>query len=93
MPINFRNEGGASLHPGGDRFIAGGSDLWVRVFDFETGTQMECLKVHLSCHFVDPPGHLELTEPSAQYKNLYGSRRYGDLISAAVPSSTTRILL
>lgn len=45
MPINFRNEGGASLHPGGDRFIAGGSDLWVRVFDFETGAQMECLKV------------------------------------------------
>lgn len=45
MPINFRNEGGASLHPAGDRFIAGGSDLWVRVFDFETGEQMECLKV------------------------------------------------
>ncbi|CAN0438627.1 unnamed protein product [Ectocarpus sp. 12 AP-2014] len=37
MPINFRNEGGASLHPGGKRFIAGGSDLWVRVFDFDTG--------------------------------------------------------
>lgn len=45
MPINFRNEGGASLHPSGDRFIAGGSDLWVRVFDFATGEQMECLKV------------------------------------------------
>ncbi|CAM9854240.1 unnamed protein product, partial [Sphacelaria rigidula] len=44
MPINFRNEGGASLHPSGDRFIAGGSDLWVRVFDFNTGEQMECLK-------------------------------------------------
>lgn len=45
MPINFRNEGGASLHPEGDRFIAGGSDLWVRVFDYQTGAQMECLKV------------------------------------------------
>lgn len=45
MPINFRNEGGASLHPSKDRFIAGGSDLWVRVFDFKTGEQMECLKV------------------------------------------------
>lgn len=45
MPINFFNEGGASLHPSGDRFIAGGSDLWVRVFDFKTGEQMECLKV------------------------------------------------
>lgn len=46
MPINFRNEGGASLHPSGDRFIAGGSDLWVRVFDYKTGEQMECLKVN-----------------------------------------------
>lgn len=45
MPINFRNEGGASLHPEGDRFIAGGSDLWVRVFDYQTGAEMECLKV------------------------------------------------
>lgn len=44
MPINFRNEGGASLHPGGKRFIAGGSDLWVRVFDFDTGAELECLK-------------------------------------------------
>lgn len=45
MPINFRNEGGASLHPGGKRFIAGGSDLWVRVFDYDTGAELECLKV------------------------------------------------
>ncbi|CAM9571343.1 unnamed protein product [Scytosiphon promiscuus] len=46
MPINFRNEGGASLHPGGKRFIAGGSDLWVRVFDYDTGAELECLKGH-----------------------------------------------
>lgn len=45
MPINFRNEGGASLHPDGKRFIAGGSDLWVRVFDYDTGAELECLKV------------------------------------------------
>mmetsp|Transcript_11786 Transcript_11786/g.35778 ORF Transcript_11786/g.35778 Transcript_11786/m.35778 type:complete len:339 (-) Transcript_11786:97-1113(-) len=44
--INFRNEGGASLHPSGDRFIAGGGDLWVRVFDYETGKEMECHKGH-----------------------------------------------
>lgn len=47
MPsIHFRDEGGASLHPSGDRFVAGGSDLWVRVFDFQTGEQLELNKGH-----------------------------------------------
>jgi serine-threonine kinase receptor-associated protein len=47
MPIHFKDEGGASLHPGGEpRFIAGGSDLWVRVFDLATGQELECLKGH-----------------------------------------------
>lgn len=46
MPMHFRDEGGASLHPSGTKFIAGGSDLWVRVFDFETGKQLECHKGH-----------------------------------------------
>ncbi len=45
-PMHFREEGGASLHPGGGRFVAGGSDLWVRVFDFETGQELECHKGH-----------------------------------------------
>ena len=46
MPMHFREEGGASLHPSGDRFIAGGSDLWVRVFDYESGEELECNKGH-----------------------------------------------
>lgn len=46
MPIHFRDEGGASLHPSGTKFIVGGSDLWVRVYDFETGELLECLKGH-----------------------------------------------
>mmetsp|Transcript_4192 Transcript_4192/g.8724 ORF Transcript_4192/g.8724 Transcript_4192/m.8724 type:complete len:337 (+) Transcript_4192:136-1146(+) len=46
MPIHFKDEGGASLHPDGTKFVAGGSDLWVRVFDFETGQELECLKGH-----------------------------------------------
>jgi len=44
--INFNNEGGASLHPTGTKFIAGGSDLWVHVFDRETGKELECHKGH-----------------------------------------------
>ena len=44
--MHFRDEGGASLHPNGKRFIAGGSDLWVRVFDYETGNELECHKGH-----------------------------------------------
>jgi serine-threonine kinase receptor-associated protein len=46
MPIHFRDEGGASLHTSGTKFVAGGSDLWVRVFDFETGEEMECHRGH-----------------------------------------------
>jgi len=46
MPIHFRDEGGATLHPDGKKFAAGGSDLWVRVFDFETGEELECHKGH-----------------------------------------------
>jgi serine-threonine kinase receptor-associated protein len=46
MPIHFREEGGASLHPSGRKFIAGGSDLWVRVFDFATGKELLTLKGH-----------------------------------------------
>lgn len=45
-PVHYREEGGASLHPSGDRFVTGGSDLWVRVLDFQTGRELECLKGH-----------------------------------------------
>uniref|UniRef100_K3WFN9 Serine-threonine kinase receptor-associated protein n=1 Tax=Globisporangium ultimum (strain ATCC 200006 / CBS 805.95 / DAOM BR144) TaxID=431595 RepID=K3WFN9_GLOUD len=46
MPISFAEEGGASLHPHEDKFIAGGSDTWVRVFDYQTGEMLECHKGH-----------------------------------------------
>lgn len=71
MPINFRNEGGASLHPGGKRFIAGGSDLWVRVFDYDTGAELECLKVRMD------RGYRRLTRAGEQplcFLSLYAPR-------------------
>jgi len=46
MPIHFKDEGGASLHPSGTQFVAGGSDLWVRVYNYATGEELECLKGH-----------------------------------------------
>jgi serine-threonine kinase receptor-associated protein len=36
----------ASLHAGGKHFAAGGSDMWVRLFDYETGKEIECNKGH-----------------------------------------------
>jgi serine-threonine kinase receptor-associated protein len=44
--IHFRNEGGISLHPYGHRFIVGGNDLYVYVYNFHTGMEMECCKGH-----------------------------------------------
>lgn len=46
MPINFLHEGGASMHPSGTRFVAGGSDVEVRMFDAGSGVELECLKGH-----------------------------------------------
>ena len=59
MPIHFREEGGVSLHPSGDRFVAGGSDLWVRVFNFKSGEELECNKGHhgpIRCVRYSPDG-------------------------------------
>ena len=36
-----------SLHPNHTRFVAGGSsDLWVRIYDFESGRELEVYKGH-----------------------------------------------
>jgi serine-threonine kinase receptor-associated protein len=64
MPIHFRDEGGASLHPCGKKFVAGGSDLWVRVFCFETGQELECHKGHhgpIRCLRYAPDGNTYAT--------------------------------
>jgi serine-threonine kinase receptor-associated protein len=60
MPISFGEEGGASLHPTNDRFIAGGSDTWVRVFDFTNGELIETHKGHhgpIRCLRFSPDGN------------------------------------
>eukprot|EP00249_Psilotum_nudum_P004345 c17864_g1_i1 orf=418-1470(-) len=36
----------ASLEPFRGKFIAGGDDMWVRLFDFYTGNEIECNKGH-----------------------------------------------
>ncbi|TYH48706.1 hypothetical protein ES332_D10G085600v1 [Gossypium tomentosum] len=44
MPCNVES---ASLEPKhGDKFIAGGEDMWVHVFDFHTGKELGCNKGH-----------------------------------------------
>ncbi|GMH72327.1 hypothetical protein TL16_g05889 [Triparma laevis f. inornata] len=46
VPISFREEGGSSLHPDGSKFVTGGSDLWVRVYDYNSGECLETNKGH-----------------------------------------------
>jgi len=51
----------ASLHPDGTRFIAGGSDFYVHVFDFEDGKELEVYKGHhgpVHCVRYSPDGEL-----------------------------------
>eukprot|EP00250_Pteridium_aquilinum_P006740 c16592_g1_i1 orf=2-1060(-) len=36
----------ASLEPFKGKFITGGDDMWVRIFDFHTGDEIECNKGH-----------------------------------------------
>ncbi|CAK9174724.1 unnamed protein product [Ilex paraguariensis] len=44
MPCNIES---ASLEPKhGNKFIAGGEDMWVHVFDFTTGEEIGCNKGH-----------------------------------------------
>jgi serine-threonine kinase receptor-associated protein len=45
-PMNFHNEGGVAMHPHGSKFMAGGSDLWLREFDFATGEVLRTFKGH-----------------------------------------------
>ncbi|XP_020097190.1 serine-threonine kinase receptor-associated protein-like [Ananas comosus] len=43
MPFNVES---ASLEPKFKRYIAGGEDMWVHVFDFHTGDEITCKKGH-----------------------------------------------
>jgi serine-threonine kinase receptor-associated protein len=50
LPINFHEEGGVSLHPSGDRYIIGGSDTWVRVYDYHSTSESSNEDRELECH-------------------------------------------
>lgn len=45
-PMSFKEEGGAALSPDGNKFLAGGSDLWLREFDVATGEVLRVFKGH-----------------------------------------------
>jgi serine-threonine kinase receptor-associated protein len=58
--MSFREEGGASMHPDGTKFIAGGSDLWLREFDCASGEVLRTFKGHhgpIRCVRYHPSGN------------------------------------
>lgn len=57
----FKEEGGASLHPDGSKFIAGGADLWLREFDVSSGEVLRTFKGHhgpIRCVRYHPSGNV-----------------------------------
>jgi len=44
--MSFKEEGGAALNSSGTKFIAGGSDLWLREFDANNGEVLQTFKGH-----------------------------------------------
>jgi len=59
--MSFANEGGVSLHPDGSKFIAGGSDLWLREFDCNNGEVLRTFKGHhgpIRCVRYHPSGNM-----------------------------------
>jgi len=62
--MHFNEEGGVSLHPSGNKFAAGASDLWLREFDVQSGEVLRTLKGHhgpIRCVRYHPKGHLVAT--------------------------------
>lgn len=60
-PMTFKEEGGVSLSPDGKKFIAGGSDLWLREFDYHSGEVLRTLKGHhgpIRCVRYHPSGNM-----------------------------------
>lgn len=51
----------ASMHPDGSKLVAGGSDFWVHVIDFESGKETELYKGHhgpVHCVRFSPDGEM-----------------------------------
>jgi len=60
LPKNLGLES-VSLHPNNTMYVAGGSDFWVRVYDFKTDTELDLHKGHhgpVHCIKFSPDGEL-----------------------------------
>eukprot|EP01133_Synstelium_polycarpum_P005887 gene5887-6810_t len=67
----------ASLHPDNTKFIAGGSDFWVHVYDFNTGNEIEVNKGHhgpVNCCRYSPDGQSFASGPTTPPKLGNGLR-------------------